>query len=279
MQYMKKWSVALFFVLFIFSASTAVAQVVDLAEELLQAQQNGQPIPVLSIQHPEMDVSMAYQIQKSFVEKVLANDQIVGFKAGLTSEGGQKKFGVDAPLAGVLFASGELADNATIDPAEFNAVMLETEVGFVIGKAITQPIKDAAELQAHVQAVMPVIEVPDLGFADMKQLKGIDIIAANVSAKQFIVGEEKAVEGTDLNAVEVTLTLDGQEVNVGKGADALGDQWQAALWLVNTTIEHGWTLEPGQIIISGALGNMIPGKPGKYVADFGDFGQLNFAIK
>lgn len=278
MQYMKRWSAALL-VLFIFTASSVVAQVVDLAEELLQAQQAGQPIPVLSIQYPEMDVSMAYQVQKTLVEKMLTNDQIAGFKAGLTSEGGQKKFGVDAPLAGVLFESGELAGGAEIDPAAFNMLMLETEIGFVIGEAITQPLSDTAELQTHIQAVMPVIEVPDLGFTDMQRLKGVDIIAANVSAKQFIVGEEKPVEGADLNAVEVTLTLDGLEVNTGKGTDALGDQWQAALWLVNTTIEHGWTLEPGQIIISGALGNMIPGKPGKYVADFGDFGQLNFTIK
>lgn len=278
MQAMKKWSMVLF-VLFVFTASTAVAQVVDLAEELLQAQQAGKPIPVLSIQHPEMDAAMAYQIQKAFVGKILAKEKIAGFKAGLTTEGGQKKFGVDAPLAGVLFESGKLSDSATIDHAAFHALMLETEIGFVIGSAITQPLKDVAELQTHIQAVMPAIEVPDLGFADMKQLKGLDIIAANVSARQFIVGQEKAIEGTDLNAVTVKLTLDGQEVNVGKGADALGDQWQAALWLVNTTIEHGWTLEPGQIIITGALGNMIPGKPGKYLADFGDFGQIAFEIQ
>lgn len=279
MRNIKKWSVVPLLVLFVLSASSAFAQVLDLAEELLQAQQNGQPIPVLSINHPEMHVDMAYKVQKAFVEKVLMNDQVAGFKAGLTSEGGQKKFGVDAPLAGILLESGELADGAVIDPAAFNMVMLETEIGFVIGEAITQPLKDATELQAHIQAVMPVIEVPDLGFADMQKLKGVDIIAANVAAKQFILGEEKPVKDTDLNAVEVTLSLDGEEVNVGKGTDALGDQWEAALWLVNTTLEHGWTLEPGQVIISGALGNMIPGKPGKYTADFGDFGQLNFEIK
>ncbi len=278
MQTMKKWGTVLC-VLLVFTTSTALAQLVDPAEELLQAQQAGKPIPVLTIQHPEMDVTMAYAIQKAFVEKFVAHDSIAGFKAGLTTEGGQKKFGVDAPLAGVLFESGRLKAPATIDHAAFHALMLETEIGFVVGSAITQPLKDPAELQAHIQTVMPVIEVPDLGFADMQQLKGLDIIAANVSARQFIVGEKKPVEGIDLNAVSVKLTLDGQEVNVGKGADALGDQWQAALWLVNTSIEHGWTLEPGQIIITGALGNMIPGKPGTYLADFGDFGQIAFEIR
>ena len=83
----------------------------------------------------------------------------------------------------------------------------------------------------------------------------------------------------DLNAVEVTLSRDGETVNTGKGTDALGDQWQAALWLVNTTLEHGWTIEPGQLIITGALGNMIPGKSGRYIADYGDMGTIAFEIQ
>ena len=83
----------------------------------------------------------------------------------------------------------------------------------------------------------------------------------------------------DLNAVTVTLSLDGQEINRGKGIDALGDQWQAALWLVNTMVAQGWTMEPTNVIITGALGKMVPGKPGKYVADYGSFGKISFEIK
>jgi 2-keto-4-pentenoate hydratase len=79
--------------------------------------------------------------------------------------------------------------------------------------------------------------------------------------------------------VTISLSLDGQEVNSGKGTDALGDQWNAALWLINTMIEQGWTMEPGHVVITGALGNMIPGKPGKYLADYGDFGKIVFEIK
>ena len=280
MKYMKKWSSVVVLVLFVFVASAAWAQqAVDWADVLIKAHEEGQKIPVLSLQHPEMDVKMAYDVQKAYVKKRLTSEKIAGFKAGLTSEGGQKKFGVDAPLAGVLFESGKLAGEVTVDKALFNQLMLEVEIGFVLGKAITQPLKDVAELQESVQAVMPVIELPDLGFADMKQLKGIDIIAANVSAKQFIVGQEKPAEGTDLNAVTISLSLDGQEVNSGKGTDALGDQWNAALWLINTMIEQGWTMEPGHVVITGALGNMIPGKPGKYLADYGDFGKIVFEIK
>ncbi len=278
MKSMNKLSIVAF-VLFVAVASTTWAQVVDLADVLIKAHDEGQPIPVLSLHHPAMDVKMAYGVQKAYVENRLSKEKIAGFKAGLTSEGGQRKFGVDAPLAGVLFEFGKLMGDVTVDKGMFAQLMIETEIGFVIGKAIPQSLKNVAELQQHIKAVMPVIELPDLGFADMKQLKGVDIIAANVAAKQFILGQEKAVKGVDLNAVMVSLSLYDQEVNTGKGKDALGDQWQAALWLVNTMIKQDWKLAPGYIVITGALGKMLPGKPGKYVADYGSFGKITFEIK
>lgn len=245
----------------------------------LQAQQAKQPFPVLSSQHPELDVKTAYEVQKMYVTKRLAQDQIAGFKAGLTSAPAQQRFGVETPLAGVLFASGKKQDRATISLAEFNALTLETEIGFVIGTPITQALKDVADLQQHIAAVMPAIELPDLSFTDMQQLKGVDIIASDISVAQFIVGAEKKLDSLDLNALTVTLALDGQEINKGQGKDALGDQWQAALWLANAIIAQGWTLEPGQVMISGALGKALPGKPGKYLADYGNLGKITFEVK
>lgn len=250
-----------------------------LADILLAAESNGQLLPVLSLDNQIADTSVAYGIQKDYVEKKLATEKLAGFKAGLTSKGGQEKFGVSEPVAGVLFASGKLSDGAVVDSKQFHLLMLETEIGFVVGSPISDPVPDVAALQQSISSVMPVIELPDLGFADMKSLTGVDIIAANVAAKQFIVGKPHKVTGTDLNAIDVSLKLQDNVINNGKGSDASGDQWQAALWLVNTMIEQGWTIEPGQILISGALGKMLPGKPGKYTADYGAFGKLVFEVK
>ncbi len=266
-------------VLWIGFVSSAWSQEQNLADILIQAETARQLIPVLSVQHPTMDVDMAYRIQKVYVEKKLTNEKLAGFKAGLTSQGGQQQFGVSAPVAGALFESGKLTDEVIIDSTIFHQLMLETEIGFIIGTSLTQPVANPAALQKSIQAIMPVIELPDLGFTDMNRLKGVDIIAANVAAKQFIVGQPQAVSDVDLNTVTVILSLNEQEINRGKGADASGDQWQAAFWLVNKMIEQGWTLEAGQILMTGALGKMLPGKPGKYVADYGDFGKIVFEVK
>lgn len=260
-------------------AATSWAHGNHLADVLLQADKNNQLIPVLSVNNELRDTKAAYRIQKEYVEKKLATDKLAGFKAGLTSKGGQKKFGVDEPVAGILFASGQLSDGAIVDSKQFHRLMLETEIGFVIGTKITEKISDIATLQQSIQSVMPVIELPDLGFADMKNLKGVDIIAANVAAKQFIAGQPKAATDIDLNAVTVSLNDQDTVINQGKGTDASGNQWEALRWLVNTMIEQGWTIEPGQILITGALGKMRLGKQGKYIADYGDFGKLTFEIK
>ncbi|MBI2486324.1 MAG: fumarylacetoacetate hydrolase family protein [Deltaproteobacteria bacterium] len=267
------------FTLFAFIASAIWANISELAEVLLKAHKKNLPIPILSESYPEPDVETAYQIQKAYVQKILAKDRIAGFKAGLTSEETQKKFGVQFPVAGILFASGKNMNDSVIEKSGFKVLMIETEIGFIVGKPITQPLEDVSELQDSIQSIIPVIELPDLGFEDLKKVKAVDIITSNISAAQFIVGPEKVLNNIDLNKTTVTLILDGQIVNRGKGSDALGDQWKTALWLVNAIVKQGWKIEPGQILITGVLGKMIPGKQGKYIADYGTLGKIFFEVK
>jgi len=126
--------------------------------------------------------------------------------------------------------------------------------------------------------IAPAIELPNLYFENMESLKGVDILAANLVSNEFILGEEKRAEGLDVNNITVTVYLDGQIVGSGKGSD-LGDQWEAALWMVNNVVRQGWKVEPGHVFLTGALGEMLPGKEGKYKADYGGLGEISFEIK
>lgn len=249
-----------------------------LADILIKAHNENQKIPVLSIQYPELDVKTAYMVQKAYVKQRLTKDKIAGFKAGLTAEVSWKRFGLNGPAAGVLFASGKRKGNCIIDKTAFKTLMMEIEIGFIIGKSIHHPLKDTAELKDHTWEVVPVIELPELGFTDMQKLKGPDIIATNIGAAMFIVGEKQKINNLDINALQVTLKRNGEVVNQGKGTDALAGQWKAALWLVNTMVKQGWKIEAGHIIITGALGRMVPGKPGNYTADYGSLGTITFKI-
>ena len=58
----------------------------------------------------------------------------------------------------------------------------------------------------------------------------------------------------------------------------MGDQWQAALWLVNTMVGQGWELEAGQVLLTGALGKMVKASEGECIAHFGVWGTLSVLI-
>jgi 2-keto-4-pentenoate hydratase len=263
-------------------ASVQAGNPEELARILMNAYRQHQKIPVLSTRYPGLNESLAYHVQKAYVRQRLRidKDRIAGLKAGLTSPAAMKRFNRQEPVAGVLLASGKKQQTpGVINSKTFNTLMLETEIGFLIEKTIHRVLNDVNELKHHVRYVMPVIELPDLGYADVKNLKGEDIIASNIGMAGFIAGAKKEVEQLDLNSFRVVLKRDAEIVNRGLGKDALGDQWQAALWLVNTMVRKGWKIEAGHILLTGALGRMVPGKPGQYIADYGNFGSISFTIR
>ncbi len=252
----------------------------DVIKAIVDARAAVKEFPNPSAQIPDLSVEKSYALQKKLTKALVDKGQAVGgYKAGLTSEGGQKKFGVPAPLFGPLFKAGELGPDAAVNSKDFVRLFVENEVGYVIGQKISEPVKDVESLKKMVKEVFPAVELPDLRFADMKNLKGTDIIADAVGAAKYIIGKRMPADKVDVNKVEVTMTLDGKEANKGKATDALGDQWKALLWLVNGVVAQGYPIEPGQIFITGAMGNMIPGKPGKYEGNYGPLGTLSFTVK
>lgn len=264
----------------VFIASWSWAAEEEVIQSILEARSSVKTFPLPSAQLPSLNAEKAYALQRELAKRIVEKgDKVSGFKGGLTSEATQKRFGVEQPLLGPLFKSGELGPDAIVDPKSFTKLFIETEVGYVLGEKITEPVKDVDSLKKKVKEVFPAVELPDMRFDDMKNLKGTDIIVDAVSCAKYIVGKRVPADQVDVAGVEVTLTLDGQKVNQGKASDALGDQWKALLWLVNAAVAQGWTLEPGYVFITGAMGNMLPGKPGKYEGDWGKLGALSWTVK
>ena len=251
----------------------------DFAKRLFAAHQQGMLVPLLSKTSQGAGVADAYRIQKSYLALLLDTDAIAGFKAGLTSKAGQQKFGVNQPLAGVLLISGQLGSHTAVELGGFSSLMLETEIGFVLGEAIDRPLGDVEALKRRVKALRPVIEMPDLGYADRAELKGVDLIASNVAVAAFMLGKPVPYPNSlDLNRLKFSLSHNLRLVSEGKGSDALGDQWQALLWLVNQLVAQGYHLKPDQFLITGALGQMVSAVPGEYHADFDALGKMKFNV-
>ncbi len=249
------------------------------AEIIFEAEREKGPIPLTTIGNPELTLEGAYEIQTEYVRLKLGNDRTAGYKAGLTSRGAQEKFGVSTPVTGVLFSSGMYMNSPSVDGSKLRSPVIETEIGFVVGKPIEEKIADAGRLMDHISAIMPVVEIPETGFGDMKKLKAEDIVAANVGSAAFIAGAQKPLANDDLDGLTVELVSGGETLNQGRGQDAMGGQLQALLWLVNSVLDNGWKIDKGNILITGALGRVVPANPGRYEARYTGLGNISFYIK
>nr|WP_232059279.1 fumarylacetoacetate hydrolase family protein [Kineobactrum salinum] len=66
----------------------------------------------------------------------------------------------------------------------------------------------------------------------------------------------------DLRLCGMVLEKDGEQVSFGAGAACLGHPLHALAWLARILAEVGRPLEPGSIVLSGALGPMVDARPG-----------------
>ena len=252
-------------------------QTEDIAKTLYQAFETGRVLSTPTTDLPNLSIADAYDIQNAFVTLRLDDDELGGFKAGLTAAPAQESFGVDHPISGALFRSGERRDGATVSLGDYRALLLETELGFRMGTAISQRVADTYQLRESVAGCLPMVELAELCYGDAK-VTGADLIAANSASAAYMRGAMPNWRDHDLNAVTVTFSRNGETLHEASAGDVMDDQWQALLWLVNQVIDQGHTIEPGMFLMTGSIGPPHPGKPGSYVADYGSFGRLKVTI-
>jgi 2-keto-4-pentenoate hydratase len=102
------------------------------------------------------------------------------------------------------------------------------------------------------------------------------MIAANITAALFVEGEGRDPRGIDLDALPMSFARDGQTVARGVGRESLGSQWESLRTLVNLIVARGGRIEPGQVVLTGKIGDKGWLTPGAYHGDFGPLGTVDF---
>lgn len=243
------------------------------ADALTAAYREGGIKPVCAARVPGADEAMAYGVQRAVMERLSATSPVVGFKSALTNERARSSFGWPSPMSGVLLAEMEQSADEPVGSAGFHAGVIETEIGLRIGKEISAPVS-AASIGDHLEGALPMIELGDVGFAGKPS--PLDLIAGNAAASRFIQGALASVP--DLARVRVALYRDDQLLHDGHAKDAMGDVMEAGAWLVNDCLARGYRVLPGYLLMTGSLGQIQPMKPGRYDADYGDFGAVEFRV-
>ncbi len=253
----------------------------EFGDQLFDARSKGLALPQLSAKTPGSSLEDGYAAPKRLVTRLVASgEQIAGFKGAVAGAGGQKALGIDGPLFALLFQSGWLkaADHPSLKAADLPQVGIETEIGYLLSKAVIEPLKSPEEARAVFRAIVPVIELP-AGLRETGQgTTAADLAAVNVMSASYIVGNEVSPEAVNPDAIQVRLLHDGKTVNETSGADANRGQWCNLMQQINLALEQGYRVEPGQLIVTGALGKIHKDVPGDYVATWSGLGEIRFSI-
>ncbi|WP_418317084.1 2-keto-4-pentenoate hydratase [Piscinibacter sakaiensis] len=192
---------------------------------------------------------------------------VVGYKAGLTNPAVQQRFGASAPVWGLLYAPMLLADGAVVD-ARFGArPLFEADMLVRVSSAAINRARTPEQVLAHIDQLIPFIELPDLVVQAPPKLNGAAIAAINVGARLGVMGTPIAVQRSTafadaLRDMVVIVRADGAELDRGKGSDVLDHPLNAVVWLAQDLATQGIALKKGDLLSLGSFSKLLPPKPG-----------------
>lgn len=247
------------------------------AQLLLEAARSRTPCPPLRHALTGADIDDAYAIQQLVIgEQMAAGARVIGRKVGLTSPAVQRQMGVDQPDFGVLLSGTAYGDAEPIPHDRLLQPRVEAEVAFVLGTDLPDHRVTTADVMRATDLVVAAIEVVDSRIAGW-DITILDTVADNASSGVFVLGgaPRRLTEIEDLRAAEMTVRRDGEEVSVGRGENCLGHPLNAVTWLANTMADRGSPLRAGEIVLSGALGPLVPAEAGRtYEARISGLGSV-----
>lgn len=230
----------------------------EAADRLWQAHVEQRPCAPVRDLIGMTDIDAAYAVQQKNTERWLQQGRrLVGRKIGLTSKAVQKQLGVDQPDFGMLFADMCAADGEPINPGHILQPKIEAEIALIIERPLTHEKHTLADIINATAYALPALEIVGSRVANW-DIKLTDTIADNASGGMFVLGS-RPVKLADFDIVGCGMLMErrGDQVSIGAGAACLGNPLHAAVWLADVMTRFGRSLQPGDIIMTGALGPMV----------------------
>ena len=228
------------------------------ADALWEADRTRTPIPpVRELLGTSTDIDVGYAVQQINAERSLAaGRRVSGRKIGVTSKAVQQQVGVDQPDYGTLYVDTEYGDGVEIPASRLIQPRAEAEVALVIGRELDRAPHGFAEVMQAVEFALTAIEVVDSRIENW-QISIVDTVADNASCGLYVLGSSPTPLSTfDVRTVPMQMLIDGTVVSEGSGAACLGNPLHAARWLADVMCERGIPLQPGDVLMTGALGPM-----------------------
>jgi len=254
--------------------------ITEAVDALLRAEKTKETIDPFT-SHTAITKETAYQIQLDLIHhKVTNGAKVVGKKIGLTSKVMQEMLGVDIPDYGHLLDNMMYEEDATISLAEFIQPKVEFEIGFVLKEKLQGPGVKVEDVIKATDYVVPTIEIIDSRIKDWK-FKFEDTVADNGSSAGAIIGKtRKSLQEINLPDVYMSLYKNNALIDSAYGSAVMGDPIKAVAWLANEVGAYDISLDPGEVILAGALSKALPIEAGDiFKANFENLGSVSAIFK
>jgi 2-keto-4-pentenoate hydratase len=257
--------------------SISTNKIDQLANHLQKAEMERKGVSPLTEYDSTLSIEDAYNVQLLTIQRKIEEGQkVVGKKIGLTSIAMQKLLGVDQPDYGHLLDGMVIENHGVITKDKVLQPKVEAEIAFILKNDLVGPRVTAMDVIQATDYVIPALEIVDSRIADWK-IKLQDTIADNASSGLYVLGgKPMPIDQVDLAQIGIVLYKNGEIMNTGVGAAALGNPAVCVAWLANQLYEFGHHLKAGEVILSGSLSAAIDAKPGDYFharfAHIGDVG-------
>lgn len=235
------------------------AQILQLGDELYEALAAGKTVSPLTSRGFDITIEDAYHIQQQMISRRLEKgEKVIGKKIGVTSKAVMNMLGVHQPDFGYLLDGMVYNEGESIDMSTLIQPKAEGEIAFLLKKDLQGPGVTAADVLAATEGVMACFEIVDSRITDWK-IKIQDTVADNASCGVFVLGDQLVdISKVDLALCGMVLEKNGEIVVTGAGAATMGHPVNAMVWLANTLGQLGIALKAGDIVLSGAMGAMVP---------------------
>jgi 2-oxopent-4-enoate/cis-2-oxohex-4-enoate hydratase len=235
------------------------AQITQLGDELYTALSTGKTVSPLTSRGFDITIEDAYHIQQRMLSRRLEKgEKVIGKKIGVTSAAVMNMLGVHQPDFGYLLDGMVYNEGESIPMDTLIQPKAEGEIAFLMKKDLMGPGVTAADVLAATAGVMACFEIVDSRITDWK-IKIQDTVADNASCGVFVLGDKLVdISQVDLALCGMVLEKNGEIVVTGAGAATMGHPVNAMVWLANTLGRLGIPLKAGDIVLSGAMGAMVP---------------------
>lgn len=228
-----------------------------LADLLARHRRAPEPMKALPAELRPVDLAEGYDVQDAVVARLAAagDGPVVGWKIGSTSAAMQKYLGIPEPAAGKVLARDCHAGPARLERSAYLHPGVECEIAVRLSKDLDpgNGPYTAGDVAAAVDSAMASIELVDARWDDFRTVDVPSLVADGFFHGALVLGLDKPMPDSGLAPLAGAMTVNGEEVGRGTGADILGDPIHALAWLANHAVLRGETLAAGQVVSLGSL--------------------------